>query len=129
MIRAGVIAALMSLAAPAFAEHAEIGSVELNGLARDQPYRSPGPENAMVCNVNGPDGFLAVRSGPGTGHAITRKLKRLAVVVYDNTRRQGHWVPISQVYRSTDSEGRPIAQQNMALSGWVHDGYLCDFLD
>ncbi len=51
---------------PHSAEYATYGEVELTGLARENswPLNPPGNDNAMVCNVNGPDGFLAIRAEP-----------------------------------------------------------------
>ena len=42
----------------------------------------------MVCNVNGPDGFLSIRSGPGSDFEAVRKLKRLAIVEVDDSERR-----------------------------------------
>ncbi|MEM1161988.1 MAG: hypothetical protein AAGJ28_13725, partial [Pseudomonadota bacterium] len=72
--------------APAKAEEASYGAIELTGLARASwGLNPPGVASAMVCNVNGPDGFLSVRSGPGTSHAVKRRLKRLATLDVDTS--------------------------------------------
>lgn len=85
-------------AAPAMAERGDFGEVYLNGLSRDQIEQGTS-EIAMVCNVNGPDGYLSVRSGPGTQYKVKRNLKRFANVEYDPTSRQGCWVRILDAYR------------------------------
>lgn len=115
------------MAAPAVAERGDFGEVFLNGLAREQSeVRSP--SNAMVCNVNGPDGFLSIRSGPGTQYKVMRNLKQFAVVVYDPSRREGRWVPVLGAHRSTSPSGGPHPYQDLPVKGWAHDGYLCDFI-
>jgi hypothetical protein len=75
-----VVAALC--AAPAVAETAVYGTVDLTGLANKDWPLNPGfkTQNRMVCNVNGPDGFLTIRSGPGSDFKSVRKLNRLAIV-------------------------------------------------
>lgn len=121
----GVVAAL--LAAPAVAERGDFGEVYLNGLVRDQP-ESGTSENAMVCNVNGPDGYLSVRSGPGTQYKVRRNLKRFANVEYDPSSRQGRWVRILDAHRQTTTNGGPHPYKPLPVQGWAHDGYLCDFI-
>lgn len=121
----GVVAALC--AAPAAAERGDFGEVYLNGLARDQ-IESGSPENAMVCNVNGPDGFVSVRSGPGTEFKINRNLARFANVQYDPASRQGRWVRILDAHRQTSASGGPHPYKPLPVQGWAHDGYLCDFI-
>lgn len=113
------------------AEVATYGSVDLTGLARDSwPYNPAGPSNAMVCNVNGPDGFLSVRACTQPGCGIVRNLKRLAIVMIDTRVRDGHWVFVTGAYRNHSEDGdRLAAPKNLPVRGWVHDGYLCDFLD
>lgn len=130
MFRPLLIAALLC-AGPVAAEYATYGTVELTGLSREMswPANPPGPANAMVCNVSGPDGFLAVREGPGSEYPIRRKLKRLAVLHVDTGQRRGHWVRVTGASRSTDSQGRQIPPRELAVTGWAHDGYLCGFLD
>lgn len=116
--------------APASAEERTYGAVELTGLARNSWHLNPaGESNAMVCNVNGPDGWVAIRSGPGTGYAARRKLKRLAVLVVDTSQRQGRWVRVTTAYRTFTPDGDRQRRKTLHVSGWAHDGYLCDFLD
>jgi hypothetical protein len=115
------------MAAPVAAERGDFGEVFLNGLACEQP-ESRSPSNATVCTVNGPDGFLSVRSGPGTQHKVMRNLKRFAVVVYDPAGRKGRWVPVLDAYRSTSPAAGPHPYQDLPVKGWAHDGYLCDFI-
>ena len=126
---AAFLAALFGTAA--HAEVANYGSVELQGLAREAswPLNAAGQSYAMVCNVNGPDGFLSVRSGPGSGNAINRSLKRLATVTVDTSQRQGNWVRVLDANREFSTDGQPVPAKSLAVQGWAHDGYLCDFTD
>lgn len=125
------MAVLLLAGQPAIAEEAVYGSVELTGLARvtDWPLNKPGPSNTMVCNVNGPDGFLSIRSGPGTQHPANRKLNRLAIVEVDTRQRRGNWISVLTAYRTHDINGNRITLKELPVSGWAHDGYLCAFLD
>ena len=118
------------MAAPAMSETAIYGEVELTGLGRDSWPLNPGfaSHNAMVCNVNGPDGFLSIRSGPGSDFKAVRKLKRLAIVEVDDSERRGHWVRAVNAYRTVSTEGRSVYPKELPVQGWVHDGYLCDFI-
>ena len=87
---------LFFLGNAAVAEEAEYGKISLNGLSRnvDWPNNPAGESSSMVCNVNGPDGYVSVRSGPGTDYEIKRSLKRLAIIDIDTRDRQGHWVKV-----------------------------------
>ena len=123
---------LSLLALPAFAENARYGNVQLTGLSRDNSwnYNEPGVYSSMVCNVNGPDGFLSVRAGAGSNYPIRRNLKRLAIVNVDTRYRQGHWIYVHTAYRVHDEWGNPIPDgRDLHVEGWAHDGYLCDFID
>lgn len=113
------------------AEVATYGAVDLTGLARESwPYNPPGPSNAMVCNVNGPDGFLSIRACTQPGCPSVRQLKRLAIVFVDTRVRQGHWVYVTGAYRTHSEDGDRLAESKpLTVRGWAHDGYLCDFLD
>jgi hypothetical protein len=112
------------------AENRTYGSVDLTGLARQSwPYNPAGEMNAMVCNVNGPDGWLAIRSGPGTRFEAKRKLKRLAIVVVDTRKIRGNWVRVVDAYRTHSIKGRRIKTKSLHVKGWTHTKYLCDFLD
>lgn len=115
----------------ALAEHATYGSVELTGLARyeDWPHNAPGSVNTMVCNVNGPDGFVSIRNGPGTNHRVNRSLKRLAIIEVDSGQRRGNWVRVLTAYRTHTINGRRQNHKSLHVSGWVHDGFLCAYLD
>lgn len=128
-----IIAALCALTCgAATAEDRVYRDVYLSGLSRDGswPYNPAGQDSAMVCNVNGPDGFLSVRAGPGTDYAVRRNLKRIAIVRIDTTRRKGHWVKVDTAYRSHSVDGDLLAEmRDLHVEGWAHDGYLCDFLD
>lgn len=128
-LRIAVIATAISATA-AMAEEATYGAVDLTGLARNSwSSNPPGESNAMVCNVNGPDGFLTVRDAPASGAAAMRKLERLAIVVVDTSDRQGHWIRVLSAHRTHTTEGQPQAFKALPVAGWAHDGYLCDFLD
>ena len=131
MFRPVLIAALLAAAAPAAAEYATYGTVDLNGLARDNswPLNAPGLTNVMVCDVNGPDGFLAIRSGPLVNYPAVRKLKRLAVLIVDTKQQLNGWVYVVGAYRNTDSNGRSIPFKELPVTGWAHSDHLCDFLD
>ena len=122
-----VLVMLALLVGPVAAEQRTYGEVYLNGLLRDQNLRQ-GNENAMVCNVNGPDGFLTIRSGPGTEYASVRKLKRLAVLALDTSQRRGNWIRVYGAHRNTTPEGRAQSYKGLPVQGWAHDGYLCDFI-
>lgn len=130
-IRYAFALATALFATSAVAETANYGQVELNGLARDVnwAYNAPGVSTAMVCNVNGPDGFLSVRSGPDTSYRAVRKLKRLANVEVDTSQRQGRWVRVLTAYRSYSPDGRAQAHKDLTVSGWAHDRYLCAYTD
>ncbi|MCP5087348.1 MAG: hypothetical protein GY952_11160 [Rhodobacteraceae bacterium] len=116
---------------PAVAEQANYGNVTLTGLARDidWPYNQSGASYAMVCNVNGPEGFLTIRAGPGSHSASVRKLNRLAIVEVDTRYRQGSWVQVIDAYRTHTKSGTPQNYKSLRVHGWAHDGYLCAFLD
>jgi len=124
----GVVAALC--AAPVMAEEAVYGAVDLTGLGRDSWPLNPSfqTHNAMVCNVNGPEGFLSIRSGPGTDFKAVRKLNRLAIVEVDDSERRGRWVRVVNAYRTVTPQGRDTAYKPLPVQGWAHDGYLCDFI-
>ncbi len=116
---------------PATAEQAVYGTVALTGLARevDWPYNLQGASYAMVCNVNGPDGFLTVRAGPGSHYASRRKLNRLAIIEVDTRYRQSSWVRVTDAYRTHSKNGTSQNYKSLRVEGWAHDGYLCAFLD
>jgi len=116
-----IVLALAVPAVPAVAEDASYGAIDLTGLARE--------DNAMVCNVNGPDGYLTIRAEPSSKSAPMRKLNRLAIVVVDTRVRDGNWVRVITAYRTHNKHGERQALKNLPVSGWAHDGYLCDFLD
>ena len=130
-IGATMLAAFSLAAEPARAEYANYGAIELNGLARDNawPLNAPGESYAMVCNVNGPDGFLSIRSGPGTNHGVNRALKRLATVTVDTSQRRGRWVRVLDANREFSTTGQRVGYRSLAVQGWAHDGYLCGFTD
>lgn len=130
MFRPALIAMLLA-GAPAAAEYATYGSVELTGLAREVswPANPPGMSNVMVCNVNGPDGFLAIRTGPLADYPAVRKLKRLAVLFVDTSQQINGWVYVAGAYRNNDSNGRRIPFKDLPVTGWAHSDHLCDFLD
>lgn len=115
---------------PAFAETATYGSVDLTGLARNSwPLNPPGKSNAMVCNVNGPDGFLTIRTSSSSSSTPVRKLNRLAIVVINTGERNGNWIRVLSAHRNHTIRGRRQDFESIPVTGWAHDGYLCDFLD
>ena len=115
----------------AWAEVADYGDIELNGLSRDVswPLNEAGEANSLVCNVNGPEGFFAIRSGPGTEHEILIKLERLAYVTIDTGERRGNWVRVVGTSRGWTPEGERTDHKGYGISGWAHDGYLCSYTD
>ena len=131
MIRTALAALLaVFIAAPAQAEDATYGRIDLTGLARDNWHLNPpGQWSAMVCNVNGPDGYLSIRSGPGTRYEVKRRLKRLAIVEVDTRVRQGRWIKVVTANRTHSTNGQPQRLKSLHVAGWAHDGYLCDFID
>jgi hypothetical protein len=125
-----ILAALL-MASPLAAENADYGDISLGGLARDTtwPYNPAGVSYAMVCNVNGPDGFLTIRANPSADSSSMRKFNRLVVVEVDTRQQQGNWVRVLGGSRNHDKNGRPQEYKNLPVTGWAHDGYLCSFLD
>ncbi|MDG1352919.1 MAG: hypothetical protein P8P70_07095 [Sulfitobacter sp.] len=118
------------MAAHAVAETAVYGEVELMGLDRGNWPLNPSfaTQLSMVCNVNGPDGFLSIRSGPGSEFKAVRKLKRLAIVEVNAKERRGRWLRVLHAYRQVSAGGRGIPLRELPVQGWAHDGYLCAFL-
>ena len=127
----GSALAIVVLGSAAHAEVADYGNIELTGLSRDVswPLNEAGEANSLVCNVNGPDGFLSIRSGPGTEHEILIKLERLAYVTVDTGERQGNWVRVVGTARGWTPEGKRTDHEDYGVSGWAHDGYLCSYTD
>lgn len=125
-----MLVVLSLIASGASGEVADYGRISLTGLARESwPYNPAGQELAMVCNVNGPDGFLSIRSGPGTQYDVNRRLNRLAILEIDTRERRGHWVRVRTAYRTHSQAGALQAYRSLHVTGWAHDGYLCDFID
>jgi hypothetical protein len=126
-----ILAVLGALyAAPVGSETAVYGEVDLGGLDRENWGLNPqlATQLSMVCNVNGPDGFLSIRSGPGSDFKAVRKLNRLAIVEVDASERRGHWVRVVTAYRTVSPEGRSVAYKPLPVQGWAHDEYLCAFI-
>lgn len=125
------IAATIFAASAASAEHASYGNVDLTGLSRTNswPLNDFAIHNTMVCNVNGPDGYLSVRSGPGSNYEQVRAFNRLAILVVDTTQRSGNWIRVVGASRTHTVDGAPQDYKDLPVTGWAHDGYLCDFLD
>jgi hypothetical protein len=132
-LKKSIIAVALSLTtvAPAMAEQAVYGNIFLGGLARDTtwPLNAPGEHQVMVCNVNGPDGYLSVRMGPATNQPEMRSFNRLAILTVDTRERQGNWVRVKGAHRSHTKHGSPQTHRNLPVTGWAHDGYLCSFQD
>ena len=121
------LACTLLSAGGASSEQGNYGEIRLTGLAHPtwgvgDPLATP-----VVCNVNGPDGWLAVRAGPGTQYEARRKLKRLVVFEVNTDERVGPWVKVWTAYRLTDSDGRRIAKKSLHVEGWAHTGYLCNW--
>lgn len=121
---------LALLSTTAWAEYGRYGNVTLQGLSRNAwEYRDLGLQYTMVCNVNGRDGFLSVRSGPGTQYGIRRQLNRLAILTVDTRYRHGNWIYVRTAIRAHDPWGyRLDFTQNLHVEGWAHTGYMCEFL-
>jgi len=81
----------------------------------------------MVCNVNGPDGFLTIRDGPGYSYSNARALNRLANVVLNISQRQGRRVKVLDAYPRVSKDGNKQAFKRLAIQGRVDDGYFCTF--
>lgn len=121
---------LLTAGSPTGAENRSYGQVEFIGLARENwPVNPPGESNAMVCNVNGPDGYLTIRTSPTSNSNSARKLKRLAILVVDTANRRGHWIRVLSAHRNHTINGKPRTFRKLPVTGWAHDDYLCDFLD
>ena len=130
-MRGAFCALLLTAAMPIAvnAENAVYGEVQLSGLARDNwPLSSNSRLDTMVCNVNGPDGYLTVRSGPDVSYPQVRAFARLAILTVDISQRRGNWVRIVDGYRSVTPDGVLRPGKRLAIEGWAHDGYLCDFI-
>lgn len=125
-----IAAVLITAAMPVTAERAQYGEVTLEGLDHQNWPLNPNfpTHNSMVCNVNGPDGYLSIRSGPGSDFKAVRKLKRLAIVEVDDSERRGRWVRVVNAYRTVSPEGHDVALRQLPVQGWAHDGYLCGFI-
>jgi hypothetical protein len=119
------------VATSAFAEYATYENVELIGLSRDNSwlFQPAGPSTSMVCDVNGPDGFVSVRSCASTKCKIRRNLKRIAIVEVDTRYRKGHWVWVNTAYRTHSTDGFQYDETiDLDVQGWVYDSFLCDYL-
>lgn len=115
-------------AAQAQAEYRTYGTVSLNGLVTDGPNANAAFSTAMVCSVNGPDGFLTIRSGPGTNYRSNRKLNRLATLTIDPSQRRGSWIPVRTAVRTHSKAGRPLGyEKSLHVTGWAHRNYICDY--
>lgn len=130
MLKGLILVSALFFSGLASAEYAVYENVELYGLARDNGFVADykGRASAMVCNINGTDKFLSVRSGPGTEYKIKRKLERLAIIVLDLGQRQGRWIKVKTAYRTHDTDGFQLDYTKpLPVKGWVHDGYLCAY--
>ena len=129
-----LLALAVFVSVPAMAEYATYENVELYGLSRENSWLAPdfehGYTTSMVCDVNGPDGYLAIRSGPSTNRSIKRKLKRLAIVVVDTNRisGDGRWIKVVDAYRTHDTNGFQYDETiELPVNGWASTRYLCDY--
>lgn len=72
----------------------------------------------------GGDGFLAVRSGPGTEYRKIDELQNGDVVyVYD---RKGDWVGIAYEVSNLECVSKTTRPVPYGKTGWVHGGWLRD---
>lgn len=78
--------------------------------------------------MNGPDGFLSIRSGPGSDFKAVLKLNRLAIVEVDDSERRGRWVRVMYAYRTVSPQDHSVPLKQLPVQGWAHDGYLCSFI-
>ena len=100
---AAVLAASLALAAvgPALAQAAE-----------------PWEAGCLVKGLdpNG-DGFLSVRSGPGTGHAEIARVRNGDALFLDTRKCRGNWC---------FAEGASVNNRNTNLTGWFYTAW-CEF--
>lgn len=107
----------------------------MSGAAFAQPVMVGGEPSLDACGSTGVvaglnpagDGFLAVRSGPGTGHSIQDKIRNGQGVIFCDQR--GSWVGIVYSKKGTScGVSSPIARRQPyrgpCRSGWVHEKYL-----
>lgn len=123
-----LLAAASFSANSAYAEYRTYGNVQLQGKTVDGANASASSALGMVCNVNGPDGFLTIRSGPGSSYSSQRKLNRLAILTIGPASRQGMWVPVRTAQRTHSKDGYSIGEnKSLHVTGWAHGNYICDF--
>lgn len=102
----------------------------LIGLARSGSFTVPQEAgfSVMVCNLSDPEDYLSIRRGPGTEYPVERSLNRFSFVAVDPNQRDGNWVRVLGAGRDTDVFGRQVPYVDLPVTGWAHDGYLCDYL-
>ena len=132
MIKGFLVLVALVFSGSVSAEWATYENVELYGLSRDGSWNEVGSKYrySMVCNVNGDDGFLSVRSCASTDCKIKRNLKRLATVRVNitQTKQNGNWVRVTTAFRTHTEDGFQYDEtKDLHVSGWAHTGYLCDF--
>lgn len=125
------LALTITMSAPLHGEEAVYGEIYLGGLDREMtwPFNKPGEVYSMVCNVNGPDGYLSVRMGPTTQQPEMRSFNRLAILTVDTRERHGHWVRVLGAQRTHTKDGISQDYQDLPVIGWAHDDHLCSFQD
>lgn len=112
-----------------FAEYRQYGEVILDGLTVDGANRNSTTHYAMVCNVNGPDGFLSIRSGPGAKYKARRKLNRLARLTVNPRYQKNGWVPVETADRFYSKNGYRLGRsKSLHVQGWAYGNYICDYL-
>ena len=79
-----------------------------------------------VCNVNGPDDFMSVRSGPGTQYPTSGELERFANVTINSDERVGRWVRVLSADRNISKDGYDQKHVDLRVAGWAHQNFLCD---
>lgn len=128
-MKALIAIALLAGSLMAHAEYGDYGYVSLDGNSLENgALRPPGLSDVMVCDVNGKDGWLAVRTAPWIADNILRKLERLAILRVDSQQRSGRWIYVREAYRTVDKNGFYIGGvKTLGVSGWVHTDHLCDF--
>jgi len=113
-----LIAAAVLFASIALADNLDVPIIEKGGDGQASNCSA-----SMVSGLKpGPDGFLAVRSGPGSQYRKLAELRNGEIV--NVFAAQGHWVGV--VYRTANircdaRRDRPVTHPN---KGWVHEKWL-----
>jgi hypothetical protein len=95
----------------------------LLALSISSAHAAP-PNCAIVLRT--PDGFLALREGPGVKHKMIRKLHHAEILAITAGAEDDKWLQVdyaSTDYGSTDK----VSSNSTILSGWVFAKYLLTF--